>query len=309
MSSKPSDGSQSDASPPESKLDIRAARRAFDRVAKRATVEWHLSDEIAARMAERLEYVRLDPRHILDAGCGQAPAGMLPKRFPSALLTGVDSSFEMAAGTNPTLMLRLKRALGMGSMRRVCGDLCALPFADSSVDMVWSNLALAWVPDPGRAFRECYRVLNDGGLIMFSSYGPDTLRELKAAFRSVDDQSHVHDFTDMHDLGDMLVSSGFSDPVMDMDRVVYTYADVDPLARELRRSGQTNVMLDRRRGLLSRHAWNTMSAAYPRRSGDGRIEATFEIVYGHAWKIGETMHAKKSASEVANIQWFPKHGS
>ena len=311
MNSKTSEDSGIDAAGPGAKLDARAARRAFDRAAGRSGGQWDLADKIAMRMAERLDYVRVEPTLIVDAGCGQSPAGILVKRFPAAQLTGIDSShaMAMAARAGESLLSRAKRAMGIGSYRIVCGDLCALPIADSSVDMVWSNLALAWASDVGLAFRECHRVLKDGGLLMFSSYGPDTLRELKAAFSGVDNRPHVHEFADMHDLGDCLVSSGFSDPVMDMDKVVYTYADVAPLVIELRRSGQTNAMLDRRRGLGSRLAWNAMSAAYSRRPEDGRIEATFEIVYGHAWKIGAKSRAGKSLNGVEKIQWFPDRGT
>ncbi|MSQ51989.1 MAG: methyltransferase domain-containing protein [Betaproteobacteria bacterium] len=311
MNSKTSDESGIDAASSKAELDTRAARRAFDHAAGYAGGQWDLADEIARRMAERLDYVRLEPTHIVDAGCGQAPAGILVKRFPAALLTGIDSSLgmAMAARAKETLLSRFKRAMGIGSDRIVCGDLCALPIANSSVGMVWSNLALAWASDLGLAFRECHRVLKDGGLLMFSSYGPDTLRELKAAFATVDTRPHVHEFSDMHDLGDRLLVSGFSDPVMDMDKVVYTYAGVAPLVSELRRSGQTNAMLDRRRGLTSRFAWNAMSAAYSRRPDDGRIEATFEIVYGHAWKIGAKARASKSLGGAEKIKWFPERGT
>ena len=191
------------------------------------------------------------------------------------------------------------------SPRVVCADIESMPVADASVEMVWSNLALAWVKDAGLAFREFHRVLKNGGLLMFSTFGPDTLRELRSAFATVEKSPHVHEFIDMHDLGDLLLASGFADPVMDMEKIVYSYADVFPMVRELKSSGQTNALRERRRGLTGRTAWNAMLSAYARREGDGRIDASFEIVHGHAWKAGLKHGRTESVSGIAKIQWLP----
>ena len=291
-----------------SHLDLKAVRRAFDRAANTSGDQRVVAAEIARRMAARLDYVRLEPHHILDAGCGRAPAAnLLAKRFPTARLTGVDASFQMvkAAHRGEPLLTRAKLAMGFDSNRAVvCGDIESLPVAHASVDMVWSNLALAWLQNADLAFREFHRVLREGGLLMFSTYGPDTLRELRSAFAAVEDRPHVHEFTDMHDLGDLLLANGFAEPVMDMEKLVYTFADVAPMVRELQQSGQTNAVSDRRRGLMGRSAWNKMLAAYARRDGDGRIEATFEIVYGHAWKAGKQTHRSETSGRVATIQWL-----
>lgn len=309
MSFRKSEVSDIGAEPSRARPNAAAARRAFDRAARNSGGQWDLADEIARRMAQRLDYVRLAPNHVVDAGCGQSPARLLGQRYPAAQLTGVESSFEMAAHTrrSKSTFGRLKRLIGVDSGRShmVCGDICALPIADSSVDMVWSNLALPWASSAGKAFSEFQRVLKGGGLLMFSTYGPDTLRELKAAFGCADKQRHVHEFADMHDLGDMLLESGFAEPVMDMDKIVYTYADIASLIRELRCSGQTNVMEDRRHGLMSPAVWNAMSTAYPARPTDARIEATFEIVYGHAWKIEAKSRSERNDAGTATIQWLP----
>ena len=298
------------AEAPGERLDQEAVRRAFDRAAVARGDERVVAAEIARRMAARLDYVRLAPRHILDAGCGRVSAAdVLEKRFPAATLTGVDVSYQMlkASLRGATLLARASHLLGIGSSRNmVCGRMESMPVADSSVDMVWSNLALAWVRDAGPAFREFHRVLNEGGLLMFSTYGPDTLRELRSAFAAVENRPHVHEFTDMHDLGDMLLANGFAEPVMDMEKLVYTYTDVFPMLRELQQNGQTNAALDRRRGLMGRAAWNAMLAAYARRESDGRIEATFEIVYGHAWKVGQRSRQSDSPGGATAIQWLPE---
>jgi malonyl-CoA O-methyltransferase len=149
---------------------------------------------------------------------------------------------------------------------------------------VWSNLALAWVEDPLAALRELHRVLATGGLLMFSSYGPDTLRELRAAFLAVSPGRHVHSFVDMHDVGDMLVACGFAEPVMDMETITLTYADVGALAHDLRASGETCAARDRRRGLTGRGVWRRMLEAYERERLNGSLPATIEVIYGHAWK-------------------------
>ncbi len=298
------------AQAPGERLDQKAVRRAFDRAAGAGGDDRVVAAEIARRMAARLDYVRLAPRHILDAGCGRMPAeDVLGTRFPAARLTGVDVSLEMlkASRRSATLLARAGHILGFGPVRSVvCSRMESMPVADSSIDMVWSNLALAWVRDAGPAFREFHRVLNEGGLLMFSTYGPDTLRELRSAFAAVENRPHVHEFTDMHDLGDMLLANGFAEPVMDMERLVYTYADVAPMLRELQHSGQTNAALDRRRGLTGRAAWNAMLAAHSRRESDGRIEATFEIVYGHAWKIGQRSRQSDKPGGTTAIQWSPE---
>jgi malonyl-CoA O-methyltransferase len=292
------------------RLDRKSVRRAFDRATSSSGDERAVAAEIARRMAERLDYVRLEPRHILDAGCGRVPAGqLLAKRFPDARLTGVDSSLSMAQSARrpEPLLARVKLALGIGANPIiVCGDMESLPIASASVDMVWSNLALAWAQDAGVAFHEFHRVLKEGGLLMFSTYGPDTLRELRSAFAAAERGPHVHEFADMHDLGDMLLANGFAEPVMDMEKLVCTYAEVAPMVRELRQSGQTNAVRDRRRGLMGRSVWNAMLAAYARRKEDGRIAATFEIVYGHAWKVGRRPRASESSGSAATIQWSPE---
>ena len=166
----------------------------------------------------------------------------------------------------------------------VCGDITQLPLRAGGVDLVWSNLALQWIDAPPQALAEFHRVLAVGGLLSFTTFGPDTLRELRSAFAGVDAATHVNRFVDMHDLGDMLVEAGFADPVMDMEMLTLTYADATALMRELKSLGAHNVTSSRPRGMMGRGRWLRMLAALKAFRRDGRLPASFEVIYGHAWK-------------------------
>jgi len=166
----------------------------------------------------------------------------------------------------------------------VCGDMEQLPFGAGCADMIWSNLALQWIDDPRRAFAEMHRVLAPGGLLMFSSFGPDTLKELRAAWQGLDPHTHVNRFIDMHDLGDGLVASGYADPVMDMEIVTLTYADVRGLMRDLKAVGAHNMTRGRRPALGGRSALARATRNYEALRREGSLPATFEVIYGHAWK-------------------------
>jgi malonyl-CoA O-methyltransferase len=178
-------------------------------------------------MLERLDFVRLQPRRILDAGCGTGRGlGLLRRRYPRADLLGVDFARDAvrAARRGESLISRAWRLLGGSARLELCADFSRLPLRAGCVDMVWSNLALAWAADPLAALRELHRVLASGGLLMFSSYGPDTLKQLRTAFGAGSPGRHVHSFADMHAVGDMLVSGGFAEPVRATNPL--TYPDV-----------------------------------------------------------------------------------
>jgi malonyl-CoA O-methyltransferase len=270
------------------RLDARQVRRAFDRAARAGDDTAVLQTEVERRMLERLDYIRLRPARVLDAGCGPGRGlGLLRRRYPQAELIGADfapAAIRKAKGSG-SLVERARRLLGGPRRFHVCADFLRLPLSPQCVDMVWSNLALAWTEDPITALREFHRVLAAGGLLMISSYGPDTLSELKAAFSAASRGRHVHAFADMHDVGDMLVACGFAEPVMDTERITLTYADVAALTRDLKASGETCAARDRRAGLLGRDAWRKMLGAYERERTDGRLPATIEVIYGHAWKV------------------------
>ncbi|HKC42505.1 MAG TPA: methyltransferase domain-containing protein [Burkholderiales bacterium] len=267
-------------------LDRPAARGWFERAPAGLDAD-PLAREVERRMAARLEFVRLDPRRIVDVGCGTADGrAALRARYPKADIVLTDAASATLRRTHRTqpLVARVRSAVGAAREHLLCADMTALPIRTASCELVWSNLVLAWSADPAATLAEWHRVLAVGGLLMFSSYGPDTLKELRAAFAAVDLAPHIHPFVDMHDLGDALVASGFAEPVMDMDMLTVTHERVDGLVRDLRASGQRNAHAARRRGLTGPRTWQRMAAAYTALASGGRLPATFEIVYGHAWK-------------------------
>jgi malonyl-CoA O-methyltransferase len=290
-------------------LDATQVRRAFERAAAVGANAAVLQREVERRMFERLDYIRCRPQRLLDAGCGAGHGlGLLHRRYPKAELLGADfaQGVVRAAQRAKTPFERIRRLISSTRMSYLCADFARLPLRSACMDMVWSNLAIAWADDPRAALREFHRVLVAGGLLMFSSYGPDTLKELKAAFAAGPGGRHVHTFIDMHDLGDMLAANGFSAPVMDMEIITLTYADVSALAHDLKNSGETCAARDRRRGLMGRGAWRRMVAAYERERRDERLPATIEVVYGHAWK-GEP-RVTADGRQIINLDLSAKFG-
>lgn len=267
-------------------IDKRLVRRAFDHAAQTYDAAAVLQHEVAGRMAERLSYIRHTPEHILDAGSGTGNGlPYLRERFPKATITALDIAWNMLAvnrAKQPWWKRKLA-SLGGPSLHYACGDLDALPLKTSSVGMIWSNLTIQWCNDLEVTFREMHRTLAPGGLLMFSTFGPDTLKELRAVFSGLDGYTHVNRFIDMHDIGDALVHAGFATPVMDMEHITLTYSDMMTLLRELKDIGAHNVTQGRRPGMMGRAELAALTDGYERFRKDGRLPATFEIVYGHAW--------------------------
>ncbi len=257
-------------------IDARAARRRFERAAHGYAQASRLEAEIGTRMLERLAYVKLAPRRVLDAGSGPGrDARALAKRYRKAEVLALDFSHAMLRAGRPRLRFFERRP-----PKPVCADLARQPFASASIGLVWSNMALHWAADPLAALREFHRVLALEGLLMFSTLGPDTLAELRLAAG----EARVHSFTDMHDLGDMLVEAGFAEPVMDMERVTIVYPEGAALLADLRASGQTCALNDRARGLAGRRFHVSLLEKLAAQRHEGKLPVSYEVVYGHAWK-------------------------
>lgn len=266
--------------PPESdscRIDKHQARLAFERAAATYDGAAALQSEVGHRLVERLDLIRLKPRRVLDLGAGTGEFSQaLLGRYRRAQVVALDLALNM---------LRRTRARG-GWLRRaacVCADAERLPFAAGSFDFIFSNLMLQWCQDLEPVFTELRRVLAPGGLLMFTSFGPDTLQELRRSWETVDGYSHVNTFIDMHNVGDALVRTRWVDPVMDTERITMTYRKVRALMQDLKQIGAHNVTAGRPRGLTGRHRLRQMEQAYERFRRDGVLPASYEIVYGHAW--------------------------
>lgn len=264
--------------------DKRAVRRAFGRSAATYDNAAVIHREVGQRLLEHLDPIRIEPSLVVDAGCGTgASLDALARRFPRATLAGVDLAPAMLRHARSRMPL-WRRAVGYRVPHLVCGDAERLPIATGAAGLVFSNLALQWC-HPGAFFAEAARVLPAGGLFLFSTFGPDTLRELRASFAAADaGHAHVNAFVDMHDLGDSLVEAGFADPVMEMEVVTLEYATVESLARDLKAVGATAIPA-RPHGLLGKGRWRHMTQRYESFRRDGALPATYEVIYGHAWKI------------------------
>jgi len=274
-------------------LEKRAVRRAFGRAAASYDASAELQQRVRGELLERLDLVRIEPSAVLDLGTGTGHAALaLKRRYPKGLVVGLDLAESMLqeAGRRQTLLRRF---------RRICADAAGLPFRSASFDIVFSNLMLQWCDDPDRVFAECRRILRPGGLLTFASFGPDTLHELRRAWSAADDHVHVSRFIDMHDLGDALVRAGLAEPVMDVERHVLTYAEVRELMLDLKAIGAHNASAGRPRGLTGKGTLARMVAAYEGFRHGGRLPATYEVVYGHAWApVTEPRRPRAPAGET-----------
>lgn len=267
-------------------LDKKQLRAAFGRAARSYDQAAVLQREISNRMLSRLEYIKYRPDVILDAGSGTGYGSQqLAKRYPKSQLIAVDIAWTMLSHARPnTAWWQRVLPLQQQHTDYVCADIEQMPIKNESVGMVWSNLAFQWCNDLERTFAEMHRILRTDGLLMFSTFGPDTLKELRQSFAQADTFSHVNRFIDMHDIGDLLVHNGFSTPVMDMEYITLTYSDVISVMRDLKAIGAHNVLLGRHQGLMGKNKWEQAINAYEKLRRDGKLPATFEVIYGHAWR-------------------------
>ncbi|MEB0139023.1 MULTISPECIES: methyltransferase domain-containing protein [unclassified Undibacterium] len=288
-------------------IDLALVRRLFSDPQKLLEGDF-LNREIALRMREKLELVKISPTALLDAGCGTgADLAELQRAYPQAQVIGLDAAAAMLSHG------RLQQQAALSAVGRLlakwtpsslrseraamlmAADFATMPMAAQSLDLIWSNLALHWHPQPNLVMAEWRRVLRTEGLLMFSCFGPDTLVELRSAFAAVDAHVHTLPFVDMHDYGDMLIDAGFSTPVMDMEKITLTYQTPQRLLADVRALGG-NPLQTRQRGLMSKRQYRALlDVLEMQRSPAGLLELTYEVVYGHAFR---PVSRKTSAGEA-----------
>ena len=258
-------------------LDRRAVRTAFDRASTTYDTACALQSRVRTELLSRLDLIRIAPAVAMDLGCGTGQgARALKERYRGATVIALDAAPGMLRATR-------RRSGWLRPIQRVCGDVVQLPFQDGAVDLMFSNLMLQWCADLDAALREIRRVLAPEGFFAFTTFGPDTLRELRSAWAAADAGSHVSGFRDMHDIGDALTRAGLAEPVMDVERLTTLYPDVAALTRDLKAIGARNATAARARGLTGKGRWRAMCAAYETQRLAGGLPATYEVVYGAAW--------------------------
>jgi len=266
-------------------IDRQAMRHAFEKAATNYDAAAVLQQEVANRLVERMDYMSMKPARILDAGTGTGfISQLLATRYPKTQISALDLAFNM-----------LKQAKSKRSLKQrwnkqfnyINAEVENIPLADASVDLVISGLTIQWCQDLPKVFKEFRRILSPNGLLLFSTFGPDTLKELRQSWAEVDELPHVNAFTDMHDVGDALMQSGFADPVMDMEMLTVTYNDVKTVMKDLKQIGAHNVMQGRSHNMTGKNKLKNMMQAYEQFREEGLLPVSHEIVYGHAW-IPET---------------------
>ena len=273
-------------------LDRRAVRAAFDRASAGYDAAAVLQTRVRDELLSRLDLIRIAPEVILDLGCGTGKgARQLKDRYRGAMVVAVDPA--------PGMLRETRRRSGwLRPLQRVCADVFQLPFRDGAVNLIFSNLMLQWCDDLDAAFREIRRVLAPDGFFGFSTFGPDTLRELRQAWAAADGGTHVSGFRDMHDIGDALTRAGLGEPVMDVERLTMVYPNVGAITRDLKGIGAHNATAARARGLTGKGRWRAMTAAYETQRHAGQLPATYEVVYGAAWGARGRPAAPAVAGEV-----------
>ena len=262
-------------------LDKKITRKHFEKAAENYDAAAVLQREIAKRMGERLDYIKLQPKAVLDAGCGTGFITKdLLKRYPKSQVIALDLALNMMRKTK-------QQGSWLRKPKLICGDADQLPLKPESIDLIVSNFMIQWSNDLTQTFAGFHGVLAPNGLLLFSTFGPDTLKEMRESWASIDATPHTSDFIDMHEIGDALLKAGFINPVTDMELITMTYSSVRQLMKDIKQIGASNTDSARSKGLMGKQKLEAFEQAYEQfKTIDGLYPASWEVIYGHAW-VGE----------------------
>ncbi len=262
--------------------------------------------EIGSRLFERLDLLKIEPKMVLDIGSGTGVfTRQLAEHYRKSRVVALDIAHSMVSRSREQFSYLSRKLKGH---QFICADAEAMPIADESCDLIFSNLTFQWCHDIQSVFSEIQRVLKPGGVVMFATLGPDTLYELKNSWSQVDDRVHVNEFIDMHDVGDAMIHAGLGDPVIDMEQLVITYHDLMLLMKDIKSIGAHNINSGRQRGLTGRGKIDRMKQAYDQyRDFNGSYPATYEVVYGHAWKGERRQHTESDGSVAIDVNNIGHH--
>lgn len=283
-------------------IDKKRAQASFNKASSSYEDSAILQKHVLGEMFTRLKLLKINPESILDLGCGLGNAGPnLKETYKPRDLIYLDFAYNMlkkAEQKNTDHFIKV--FTNKTKQQFICADMEAIPLEKNSIDMIWSSLSLQWCNDLDKVFTQIAETLKHNGLFVFSTFGPSTLHELRTSLASFSQYSHVNQFIDMHDIGDALVRCGLSDPVLDVDRYTLTYKEFKGIMYDLKNIGARNALQGRAKGMTGKGFLYQLEKLYEIYRSDGKLPASYEVVYGHAWKV------KKSLDESLVVKFYPK---
>lgn len=275
--------------------------KAFSKHAAEYELAAKVQYSIGEQLFDRLQYLKIAPKRILDLGCGPGTfTRELSLLYPKAHIMGLDLAQGMLVQARKKQSWRRKWSL-------ITADMKSMPFATGIFDLIFANQVLHWASPLSSVFREINRVMNANGCLMFTTLGPDTFKELKMAWSGTNPYAHVNEFSDMHDIGDILMEEHFLDPVMDMELLSAHYETLPKLLSALRAQGVRNINPERNPGLTGKSAWQQFEQKYASLTTEtGKYPLTYEVVYGHAWK-GEQRNTDRGIETLFPVSQIRVH--
>lgn len=275
-------------------VNAQQMRQAFNNAAKDYDAHAVLQKTVADRLIESFDQIKINPAVILDLGSGLGYGSrQLKQQFKKAHIYQADISEEMlkSARNNETRFFSKDHFL--------CANAKQIPLANESIDLVFSNLMLQWSNEPDQVFNEVCRVLKPNGGFVFTTFGPNTLKELRESWKQVDDGIHVNAFTDMHDIGDALIRNGLEAPVLSTENIILTYDECKQLMCDLKNIGAHNVNYGRRKTLTGKKRLEKVLQHYERYRSNNKLPATYEVIYGHVWKPTIAKNTNTNVQQVS----------